>query len=347
MYENDTQAPTRRLLAALQVTTSAVVSGCSIKQGLTHPLDVGVKIASIEFRARWVGRCGLKKVREVLAAQPRPDIIIGTEISRGAREEAWNAGLGWVDETGGAELHFVRDGAVIEVSRPGVDGPRSRPAPRWTEAVLGAAEALLTYADEAVTVASVREHTGYSTEATTRALRFLEDSGHLESRVRRGPQSARRLVNVERLVVEYADAAANKRKPLSLTCGVSWNQPFGALRTIGERWDENGIEWAVSGAMAAQVLAPLATVVSFGEVYVDAVSITELEQVASVADIRPIEGGRLLLRPFPTMATNKLSSQQGGLCIAPWPRVYADIVHVGVRGEEIAEHLKEVELSHA
>ena len=77
------------------------------------------ELSRSSFAARWVGRCGLRKVREVLATRPRPEIIIGTEISRGAREEALNAGLGWVDETGGAELHFVRDGALIDVSRPG------------------------------------------------------------------------------------------------------------------------------------------------------------------------------------------------------------------------------------
>ena len=113
-----------------------------------------------------------------------------------------NAGLGWVDETGGAELHFVRDDALIDVSRPGLDGPRSRPALQWTVAVLGAAEALLTHPDQTVTVSSTREHTGYSVEATTRALRFLEDRGHLESTARRGPQSARRVVNLDRLLEE-------------------------------------------------------------------------------------------------------------------------------------------------
>jgi hypothetical protein len=99
--------------------------------------------------------------------------------------------------------------------------------------------------------------------------------------------------------------------------------------------------------MAASILAPFATNVTSGEVYVDAVSLTELDRAAAAADVRPIESGRLVLRPFPTKATHKLSTQRDGLWIAPWPRVYADVAHVGVRGEEIAEHLKEVELTHA
>lgn len=349
MYDDphDDARTRRRLLAALQAATQAPVRAYPIKHGPAQPVDLGVKIASFEFRARWVGRCGLRKVREILATRPRPEIIVGTEISQAAREEALSAGLGWVDETGGAELHFVRDGVLIEVSRSGPDLPRSRSAPNWTTAVLGAAEALLTHPDETVTVSSVREHTGYSIEAITRSLRFLEDRGLLESTARRGPKSARTVVDLDRLLEEYADAATAKRKSLSLSCGVSWNHPYVALEAIGERLDKNAIEWAVTGAMAASILAPFATNVTSGEVYVDAVSLTELDRVAVAAEVKPIEGGRLVLRPFPTKATNKLSAQRDGFWIAPWPRVYADVVHAGVRGEEIAEHLKEVELAHA
>lgn len=42
--------------------------------------------------------------------------------------------------------------------------------------VLEAAEAFLTQPDEPVTVSSIRESTGYSVEATTRLLGFLEDA---------------------------------------------------------------------------------------------------------------------------------------------------------------------------
>ena len=347
MYDDPAEVPIhRRLLAAVQATTSVPTRPYPLKQSV-QPLDIGIKFGSIELRARWVGRCGIRKVHDILATRPKPDIIVGTEISRGAREEATNAGLSWVDETGAAELHFIRgNAAVIEVSRRGIEGTRARSTPKWTMAVLGTAEALLTHPDETVTVSNIREHTGYSVEATTRALRYLEDHGHLESTARRGPRSARSIVDPDRLLEEYADAATEKRKPLSLSCGVSWNHPYVALEALGERWDERGIEWAVTGAMAASILAPFATNVTSGEVYVDAVSLTELDQVAAAADIRPIEGGRLVLRPFPTKATNKLSVKRDGLWIAPWPRVYADVVHVGVRGEEIAEHLKEVELAH-
>jgi hypothetical protein len=78
------------------------------------------------------------------------------------------------------------------------------------------------------------------------------------------------------------------------------------------------------------------------EVYVDAKTIAGLGAVAAEAALRPIAGGRLTLRPFPTLAARRLASEIGGLHVAPWPRVYADLRAFGVRGEEAAEHLRDV-----
>jgi hypothetical protein len=75
---------------------------------------------------------------------------------------------------------------------------------------------------------------------------------------------------------------------------------------------------------------------------VDADSIVALESVAGKAGLRPIEGGRLTLKPFPTASVRALAKKVDGLKTAPWPRVYVDLLNEGVRGEEAAEHLLEV-----
>jgi hypothetical protein len=93
--------------------------------------------------------------------------------------------------------------------------------------------------------------------------------------------------------------------------------------------------------VAAAVLAPYLTSVATAEVYVAADTIAGLEAAAADAGLQPIDGGRLTLRPFPTVTSRRLSSQRERLRLAPWPRVYADLRLVGVRGEEAAEHLRE------
>ena len=78
------------------------------------------------------------------------------------------------------------------------------------------------------------------------------------------------------------------------------------------------------------------------EVYVSVDSIVGLEAAAAAAGLKPVEGGRLTLRPFPTASVSRLATKVDGLKVAPWPRVYVDLQHAGVRGEDAAEHLKEV-----
>ncbi len=68
----------------------------------------------------------------------------------------------------------------------------------------------------------------------------------------------------------------------------------------------------------------------------------EQQDVGAQVDLQPIEGGRLMLRPVPTSTTLSLSSMVDGLHVAPWPRIYVDLRSSGVRGEEAAEHLREV-----
>ena len=92
---------------------------------------------------------------------------------------------------------------------------------------------------------------------------------------------------------------------------------------------------------AASVLAPYLTTVTSSQVYVESKTSAGLEWVAANANLRPIEGGRLTLRPFPTVTAGRLATVKNGLRIVPWPRAYADLRVLGVRGEEAAEHLRE------
>jgi len=67
-----------------------------------------------------------------------------------------------------------------------------------------------------------------------------------------------------------------------------------------------------------------------------------LESVARSVDLKPIEGGRLVLRPMPIGWTERSRQLIDGVYLAPWPRVYVDLRTLGVRGEEAAEHLVDV-----
>jgi hypothetical protein len=144
------------------------------------------------------------------------------------------------------------------------------------------------------------------------------------------------------LLAAYTNAAAALRTTINLDVGVTWRDPIAGLDETGRRWSHEGLAWAATGAVAAGLLAPYLRSVTRTEVYVDAKTIVGLEAAATSAGLKPIEGGRLTLRPFPTPAVDRLVETIDGVRVAPWPRVYVDLLANGVRGEEAAEHLWEI-----
>ena len=287
-------------------------------------------------RVKWLGEGGLRQARELIDGQKgRPDVAVARLMSFAARELLSAAGIGWVDETGAAE---IARGSLI-ISKDGRAPGSPRKPPHWTPAVLAIAEALLCGGRG--TVGDMQEITALSAGSATNALRTLTDLGLLHAEARRGPNAARRIADPDRLLDEYATVAAARMPRISITVGVTWRDPVAGLTDTGRQWDRAGIPWAATGALAGSVLAPYLTTVTTSEVYIEGKTSASLEWVAAKSGLRPIKGGRLTLRPFPTITTGRLATVKNGLRLVPWPRAYADLRVVGVRGEEAAEHLRE------
>jgi len=286
---------------------------------------------------RWAGEGWLRQIREILAADgSRPDVIVARRMSPGARRALAEKQIGWIDESGAAEIAF---GTLI-VSRSGRPDPRVDKPARWTPAVLALAEAVLC--GVTATVAATKSVTGLSTGSCTNGLRTLTDLGLLAAEVPRGRGAARRVVDADSLLDAYASSAAALAPKESLQVGVTWQDAIAGAADVGRRLDKARVDWAVTGAAASMVIAPFLTTVSTADVYVDAGTVAQLDAVAARVGLRPIDGGRLTLRPFPTASTRCLADEADGLRVAPWPRVFADLRGTGVRGEEAAEHLREV-----
>lgn len=331
MSDHDTGST--RVEAAIRAVLPA---GTSVRLVRSGDGIVVVDVAGARVRAAWAGEGWLGDVREVL---DRPegdvDVVVARRMSPGARAAITDAGLGWVDEAGGAEISLPG----LVVSRSGRRETKPEAAPRWTPSVIGTAEALLL--GTRPTVAEVERTTGLSAGSATKALATLTTLGLLEADAPRGRASARELGDRRALLTAYADAAHAATKPLMLRIGVLGDLADELVK-LGRRWDANGLAWAATGPVAAAVLAPYLTEVSGLDVFVDAPTPATLDAVADGAGLKPIEGGRMVLRPFPTPVTKRLSSPVRDLRVAPWPRVYADLRASGVRGEEAAEHLWEV-----
>lgn len=132
------------------------------------------------LKVKWVGEGRLGEVRRLLAKRRnRPDVVVARRLSAGARVELSDAGVGWVDETGAAEIAI----AQIVVSRSDVEREDSRPQ-HWTRSVLAVAEAALC--GMTPTASAMQDATGLSTGSCVTALRVLTDLGLLEASAARG-----------------------------------------------------------------------------------------------------------------------------------------------------------------
>jgi hypothetical protein len=284
----------------------------------------------------WIGDGRLGDVRRLLAnRRHRPDVAVARRLSPGARAALSEASIGWVDESGAAE---IATGTIV-VSRSGVTENQDKRPKGWAPSVLAVAEAALC--GIRATASAMREATGLSMGSCVNALRVLTDLGLLEAAAARGRVSARRVDDPDRLLEAYAAAAEGLASDLRLEIAVTWRDLAEGVRSVARPWNSAGVDHAVTGALAAEALAPYLTSVPTAEVYVASDTIVGLEAAAASVSLRPIEGGRLVLRPFPTVSTSRLTGEADGLRVAPWPRVYVDLLHAGVRGEDAAEHLKE------
>lgn len=299
--------------------------------------DADLVVNGQALRLTWLTVGSLGDVRRLLAqSHQRPEIVVAPRLSPGARAVLSEAGISWVDETGAAE---IAEGSIV-VSRTG-KSERRRAAPRgWTPAVLAVAEAALVGITP--TTSDMQAATGLSTGSCVKALRTLTVLGLLDSDADRGRNSGRRVAHFDKLLDSYATAANELRSNLLLEVGVTWRDLAAGVRSAVTGWEDAGFDYAVTGSLAADRIAPYQTSVPVAEVYVSARSPASLDACANAVGLRPIEGGRLVLRPVPTATTTSLATESDGLRLAPWPRIYADLVISGVRGEDAAEHLREI-----
>jgi hypothetical protein len=295
-----------------------------------------LRIGRSRVRAGWLARGGPRQVREALATSPQPALLIAPVMSPGARALLDEAGVGWIDETGAAQLVI---GSLV-VSRDGAPPSAAAKKASWTPATLGVAEAVLTGAEP--TVSAVVHATRLSVGSVSRALAYLAASAFLTADQQRGRLSARRILDADGLLDSYAEAAVALRTDLELRVGVVWRDPTADVVEAASGWEQAARPWAATSSLAAAVLAPVLTQIAPLEIYVEAASSADLQLAAREIGARAVEGGRLLLRAFPGSATERLSETVGdGVRCVPWPRVYADLRQAGVRGEDAAEHLRE------
>lgn len=298
--------------------------------------DLMLRASNNELRARFIQHANLKTIKDAITMKPKPDVLLLPRITPAIREFLEQHFIGWVDQTGSAQI----SSGLLIISRDKFQVLHQKRQLNWTRSMLGVAEALLTGAQG--TVSAIKAATGLAPSSAATALNVLSEMHLLTADAVRGRLAGRKVIEYSELLSAYSEATAARQHKFTLRVGVLWQDPIKSLAEVGKIWSKTGTQWAATSAIAAEVIAPFSSQISPLEIYLEASSPALMMAALKNAGLKPLEGGRLKVSPFPSEGTRNQVNIKLSVPIVPWPRVYADLQHAGVRGEKVAEHLREV-----
>jgi len=307
----------------------------------TVTVHVGADKMVHRFTAGWALEGWPADVERLLRLAPEVDVVAARAISVGARESLSERGIGWIDETGGAQLALPTGLVVLRdtVSQPAAPVHHAR----WARSTVAVAEAILSGTEPRV--APVQHATGLSRGATANALAQLEQDGFLERATARGPGSSRHLVDASGLLDRYSTAVpALTDKTRVVRMHRLSDDPLDSLiSVIAPRLAAARVAWAATGAAASMLLAPYLSNLAVIELYVDESLTFDPPRLADLLDARQVDRGhRIEVRALHNLITATAGPLIEGVRCAPPARVYADLLAKGGRAAEAAQHLREV-----
>ncbi|MGO1575586.1 hypothetical protein [Agrococcus casei] len=273
-------------------------------------------------------------------------VVTGRRISIGSRQLLDDEDVSWADSAGFASIHTA-SGFLLSRLEPAKR--RAERRPRWSASVAAAAEVILeTHRREGAganarlaSIAEIADAARLSYSSTAKALTDFDEAGYTEKvGASRGPTAGRALRDPGALLSDWA-ARQSMNAGDRVQLHVPWREPQRSLELLNDVIGDS--EWAVSGAVAAEQIAPFLTQTVDLRAYIAQGELHEIRRMlTAVPDVREVRsGGRIMLKTAePHLFA--LAERSGGVPVAPAVRVYADLVHRGGRLEEAAEHLREV-----
>lgn len=274
-------------------------------------------------------------------------ILAARRMSAGARELLDESRISWVDATGRARIVIPGEVYLTRLEPLPADAGRTF---TWSRAAQAVAETLLTWRvrqrDEAPDsigrVGAIAEAADVSVAHAARVLRQLDEQGYTaKTGAERGSTAARELRDPGRMLSDWAGQYALTNTKPAAEFHVPWRDHGPTFSMLASSLDE--LDWALTGAAAAERIAPHLTSVPTVDVLVSFDAVGEVRRrLSSHDDVREVErGGRV--RAFTADEyIFELASDQDGLCIASPIRVYGDLLRESGRAADAAEYLREV-----
>ncbi len=312
--------------------------------------DVALRVGKERhlFQLNWAGEGFPQDVVRVLQRIPRNDavpVVCAVSFSPGAVDLLRKSGVSYLDEAGRARI-FSPPGLLLVREDMTSQPHRKRSAFVWSPGLAATAELLLSSQwDELPPISAIAALLPVSMATVGKALQAFDREGWTESiGAARGVAAERRLVDRAGLLGSWSRWEATREREDALRLSASWKEPWTFLSERLAPALPSG-KWCLTGWGAAELLAPYSATVPTLHLYIAEDSWFEAADAAlALRGVRQVDqGARISLMPL-VEQLQRLGEERFRWPVASTARVYADLLREGTRGQDAAEHLREVRL---
>ena len=269
-------------------------------------------------------------------------ILIAEHTTAEARHILERHGLGVLDGLGNAHIELPGLLFHMEGHREAEQGVATKLPPTRLRGKAGiAAQALLLEPKRQWQVQELAQEADISKGLAHRVLMRLEREGLIDV-AGAGPSRVRRVLDPTALLDLWIEE--NVDRPIVQRGFLLAQTPQRLIKEIGVKVGLAGVEYAITGAAAASLIAPFVTAVPVIDVWVQ--ETTDLDALLRAMNAEPVrDGHNVLLMQAKDDVPLAFREKRNGLWVANRFRLYADLRRDPRRGVEQAAHLRESVIS--
>ncbi len=288
---------------------------------------------AVEFKTRASAAAAWQLVEYARANPEMPVLLITNESTAQAREILKEHGIGVVDGLGNA--HVELPGLLLHLKGDG-QRQQARPA-RLTRKAGLLAQKLLLDPHREWQVQDLANDVGVSLGLAHRVLARLEHES-IVAVEGTGRNRVRRVINPTALLDLWTEETNDR--PTNTKCYVLAQTPGQLIQTVADNLGRAGVDYAMTGAAAASLVAPFITAVPVADVWVKATA--DPRKLCNATGGELVTGGQNVVFLQAKDDTPLAFRQKvGNVWIANSFRLYADLRRDPRRGREQADHLRQ------
>ena len=293
------------------------------------------KAIAVEFKQRANAANAWQLVHYAEAHPEVPLLLIAGESTAEARSILSRNGIALVDGLGNA--HIELPGLLLHLDGSSKGRRSYRPGtPRLGGKSSIVAQALLIYPNREWRIVELAKEASVSTGLVHKVLERLQDNGVVATEGT-GPYKVRRLVDPGALLDLWAEEEVSN--PIRSPGYLLAQTPQQLIEKLASGLEQARVDYALTGAAAANLIAPFVTAVPVVELWVSALAAPS--DVHTLIGSKPVtEGANFFLLQLKNDAQLAFREELNGISISNRFRIYVDLLRNPRRGREQAQHLR-------